>query len=268
MKDEFVLRNVLDGSTITPVSQETNFPAKNVLTPLHYQRWRVAGSSAQADFALVNGPHQVDALLIRFPSEREPQDVPHRFGINDSMTWSFYNGTPGAGTLIQTMTRTLNVDRLGYSSWRLSSVITGVQAIRLQIDAAQLTASGDNLEIENVFVGKRDAAKTYFAPGAIDRRKDLSQSEIHSYSGAHFAEARARYDDRQREWQAWDDQQIKFWMDFESTHGSTRHFVWFARSTRIIETARLCRFAKDSTPTLVEGEAGVGTIRATIIESR
>ena len=251
---------------ITPVSEELNYPASDVLHPYHYRRWRVSGNTAEADFDLTS-PSILDAFLCRFVSNRDPSPTPHKFGSNDTIELWLWDTSP-TGTELFHNSRALNVNSFGYSYWRFPSRVSTVGYVRVRITAPDLIAAGGLLEIENLWTGMIDSPRFNFSPGASDESNDNTEIDIGVFSGVGIGEPKARYPRRTRQWQVWSDDEALWWEEFERSHGTLRQFVYVSRPTRILERAFLCRFNTEGAPKLSEGEAALFTVRAEIIESR
>lgn len=266
MPEYFIRENALAGATVTPVAEELNYPASDVLHPYHYRRWRVSGSTAEVDFDLVSSSN-LDAFLTRFVTNRDPTPTPHRYGSNDAIQLWFWDTSP-SGTLLFNASRALSVNKLGYSYWKFDSRVSGVGYVRVRITAPDLIAAGGLLEIENMWTGWIDGPRFNFSSGASDETNDNTEIDIGVFSGVGIGEPKARYARKTRQWQVWSDTEAAWWEEFERSHGTLRPFVYVARPTRSLERAFLCRFDKDGAPRLGEGEAGTFTVRAEIIESR
>lgn len=265
-RDYFIQGNIFLAATITPVAYEVNFPATYIVDDLHYRRWRVATAQAEADFAYTSN-QTLREFLLRFPANRDPTDVPHQFGVNDTVTVKLWDTTP-AGTLLHDIVYPLSVDPLGYSHVDIGADIVH-QYARLTIDAPDLIAAGGQLEIENIFGGVPVAPIVNYNTGAAEEKDDNTEVDIGSFSGANTGEPRARWDSYQRTWDAWTDAQIAWWKDFEQRFGSTRTFVYVTRPHRpLLKRVLIARFKEKGTPALVENGAGDAVIRANIIENR
>lgn len=266
-RDYFIDRNIfLNADTVVPVSEEINFPATNILNDLYFRRWRVAGAVAEVDFSYLTD-QTLRELVLRFPTNRDPTDTPHVFGVNDAMTLKLWDTNP-AGTLLHNATTALNVDPLGYSHWDIGADIVHRYA-RLTLNCPDLIANGGQLEVENIFGGVPAVPKANFNAGGGDEDDDKTDVVIGEFSGASIGEPRARLLSLQREWDVWTDADIAWWISFKRRHGQIRSFAFISRPHRpLVKQVLIARFADGGAPKLVENNAGNMVVSTNIIEKR
>lgn len=266
MRDYFIKLNVLDDSTVTPVAEEPNFPATNVLDDLFFRRWKVATDTAEADFELV-AASKVQDLIIRFATTRTPTDSFHNFGENDTVTITLWDTDPD-GTELFSDTRELNVDDLGYCHWDLGEEYT-VGYVRITIYAPDLVAAGDELLVENIFLGAQEGPRVNKQPGATETDDDKTSVDVGDFSGAHFGEPRAVVFTTSYSWDVVNDAEAAWWKRFGRTHGSTRTFCFIKRPSRsLLKEVLIARFTETGRPSFVEGENGTFQVQAEIVENR
>lgn len=269
MKDFFIKTNILEAyDTLTPNQAEINFPAENVLESVFYKRWKTTETTAQLDFTFAVA-QSMRGFVVRVPTIRDPADVFHNFGVNDTIRILVTDSDENGTVIADTGEIEFVPDDLGYFYHEFDADLTGIMFIRVIIDPPDLLAAGDELMIENMFAGLKDTPSFNVQPGGIDEREDFSEVGIGEFSGANIGEARARYDSLSRSWDVWSDADLAWWKRFERTHGTTRPFVYVARPDRpLVKQVMIARFTDGGAPKESEGDNRRLVVRAVIIENR
>lgn len=264
----FLRSNVFDGATIDAESNEaTGYPVADILKRRHDLPYR-SNDAAPTIHIETPAPVSVNALLFRFPSERDP-DVTPDVPVGPADTIRIRAGSAqGLGDLLDVTVGSGHHLRLGYSGHVLFASDGAINTVTSQFWQFTITASGSPfVELENIWAGD-----LWFPGFKVNRQSNFGieeEAEIGraAFTGGAFAEARSRLLRFNGVWSVWTEQELDDWEEFALSHGTTKPFVLFRKLTGDL-SKRVSISQFDRAVPIVDQDGAHFTVSASFKENR
>lgn len=263
----FIRDNLFATAAIAATSEAVGYPPTNVVDPRHDRVYRSASGLDSINFDC-GTPTTIGAIVIRFPSERDPALTPAPLvAPPDEILIEASNIGGALSEILHATISPTQHPRLGYLTYVLRDGAGDLAPKTARYWQIQTTTASPFFEIENIFAGPIWTPAFNYNRGvswSLDENAEIGRS---SFTGGVFAEARSRLLEFSGSWDVWSEAELDQWEEFFLSHGITKPFVLLRRLTGDL-SKRSSISVFDSKPITTDRDGAHFFVRASFKEHR